>query len=178
MGEMNLKEGDWVTSYSQGIWQIYRIIARDGSDNPAWFQHKGGVTVFSKRFLSNSFRRSFTQECCNSLFVEKLDAATERKLKRFIKENEKLYQVFVDYSPKAVHLIYNARFGIPAGKTKDEIESLIPKKKVRKDEINLLLQRLGLDTNDQISWTAQFVSHDHERKDGHFVFRFNRILKF
>lgn len=171
-----LQVGDWVTSYSKGIWQIYRILHLKGID-PDSGRPRDQISIFSKRFLSSSMKRSFSEECCHPTFVKKLDADAAANLELFIKDNQALHRKFVEYKPKPVNAIFNARFGIPHNKTTDEIAALIPKDTVLwQGEIQPLLERLGLNTKAMPSWTAQFVSPDHACVDGYLAYRFNRIL--
>ncbi len=173
-----LQVGDWVTSYSKGIWQIYRILYLKGID-PATGRPCDQVSVFSKRFLSSSMKRSFSEESCHPTFVKKLDAEAVASLDLFIQDNQALYRKFVEYKPKPLDAIFNARFGIPRNKTADEVAALIPKDTIlRQGQIQTLLESLGLNTKGMPSWTAQFVSSDHTCVDGYLAYRFNRILSF
>jgi hypothetical protein len=168
--------GDWVTSYGKGIWQIYRVLRLKGID-PATGRPRDQISIFSKRFLSSSMKRSFSEESCHPSFVKKLDAEALANLDLFIKDNQALYRKFLEYKPKPLDAIFNARFGIPHDKTADEIAALIPKDTMLwLGEIQPLLESLGLDTTGMPSWTAQFVSPDHTCVDGYLAYRFNRIL--
>lgn len=174
---MELRVGNWVFSYHPGIWQIYRILTCKVR-SPVSGLGQETTTVFSKRFLSETFKRSFKEECCSPDFVEKLDDETMSKLERFIKENAALYKKFNDYVPKPIDEIYNARIGTPKGKGVKEIEALISKDRLFNGlEINPYLEELGFHTKELPSWTAQFVSEDHQCKDGYLAYKFHRILE-
>jgi hypothetical protein len=173
-----LKVGDWVTSYHQGIWQIYRILECKVMD-PYSKLAVSKTTIFSKRFVSPSFKRSFSQECCDPSFAEKLDRKTQSKLKAFIKQNSALFKLFNEYVPKPVDSVYNARIGIPERKNVEEIEALFSRERVFNElEIDPYLRSLGFDTEELPSWTAQFLSKDHVCQGGYLVYRFQRILEF
>ena len=107
-----LKVGDWVKSYSSGIWQIYRILDCKRL-NPATGDEQDKTTIFSKRFLSNAYKRSFKEECCDPHFVTRLNSDEKSDLNKFISENPKLYETFLAYEPKNIDCVYNARIGIP-----------------------------------------------------------------
>ena len=117
---MNIEVGDWVRSYSTGIWQVYRILYYKGI-NPVDGKEQEEVTVFSKRFVSNSFRRSFKEESCAHTFITKLDQYEREELDQFIKSNELLYKQFIKYQPKSIDCLYNARIGIPEDRDKEKI---------------------------------------------------------
>ncbi|WP_054702497.1 hypothetical protein [Desulfosarcina cetonica] len=173
-----LKVGDWVTSYHQGIWQIYRILQYTEKD-PLSGLPSPHTTIFSKRFVSSKFKRSFSQECCHPTFVEKLNPEILAKLETFIEQNAKLHRLFTEYKPKTIDSIYNARIGIPKGKTAEEIETLFPKERTFTIfEIEPFLRSLGFDTEELPSWTAQFVSKGHVCQDGYLVYKFHRIMEF
>lgn len=174
---MELHENEWVTSYSSGIWRIYKMLDYKGID-PATKLEVDKTTIFSKRFVSNSFKRSFKEECCDPVFVDKLDHETMAKLEHFIEQNQALYKEFQEYVPKPLNSIYNARIGIPKDKDVSYLEAIISKdKKLRVSEINQYLKELGFNTNSLPSWTAQFVSKDFECKDGYLIYSFHQILK-
>ena len=175
---MNLKVGDWVSSYSAGIWQIYRILSYKCLD-PISKQETIKTSVFSKRFLSNSFKRSFKEECCSPEIVQKLDNETQTKLQKFIEENSSLYQKFVEFKPKSLSRVYNARIGIPKSKSTNELEDQFSKEqKFNELQIKPYLEKLGFNTNEMPSWTAQFISENHEVEDGYLVYKFTRVLEF
>ncbi len=173
-----LKVGDWVTSYRQGIWQIYRVLKCKEMD-PLSHLAVLKTTIFSKRFVSPSFKRSFSQECCDPSFVKKLERKTQSKLKAFIKQNPALFKLFNEYVPKPVDNVYNARIGIPERKNVEEIEALFSRERVFNElEIDPYLRSLGFDTEELPSWTAQFVSEDHSCRNGYLVYKFHSILPF
>ena len=60
-----VKVGDWVTSYTAGIWQVYKII--DDFYELKWNlkekkEKSKRVMVFSKRLCHNNGKRSFSTE--------------------------------------------------------------------------------------------------------------------
>lgn len=164
-------------SYGSGIWQIYRILNYTGR-NPRSGSEQYRTTVFSKRFVLNSFKRSFKNECCAPSFVEKLDKATCKQLADFIEENQELYQSFCEYEPEPIDAIYNARIKVPDGKTKEEVEALLSDCLSLKDlEIDKHLRDLGFDTEGFPNWIVQFVSKNHECQDGFLAYRFQEVLR-
>jgi hypothetical protein len=175
---LELQEGDWVRSYTSGIWQIYRILRYIGKD-PATGSKQEKTTVFSKRFVLNSLKRSFTEECCHPDFVENLDEEAARELSGFVEGNPALYAKFCEYEPKSIDSIYNARIDVQEGTSTSDIEKILATDRLfNVFEIEHYLQEAGLHTKESPSWTAQFVSANHECEDGYLVYRFSCVLDF
>ena len=171
------KIGDWVRSYSAGIWQIYRILDYKCKD-PVTGKVVEKTTIFSKRFVSDSFKRSFKEECCDPAFVYLLELDKKKELDAFIESNSGLYQKFIDHEPKQIDCIYNARIGISPHRDSqiiaDKLKDLGPIKDI---EINPKLNELGFNTKAMPSWTVQFVSSGFECLGGYLSFQFLRVLE-
>jgi hypothetical protein len=171
--------GEWVTTYHQGIWQVYRVLTYT-TLNPSSGLEGPHATVFAKRIVSRTFRRAFSETCCSPAFVHELDESLATRLLAFIRENDRVYQQFVRYRPKAVDCVWNARM-VPAPELGVEaVAALFPAGRVfRAREIDGHIAEVGLSAPRLgPSWTAQFVSHDHTCEAGHRVFRFHRVLPF
>ncbi len=168
--------GDWVRSYEAGIWQVYRVLTYVGRD-PVSGSDQQRTSVFSKRFLNNSFRRSFKSDCCDVSLIEQLDGPTTKKLADFIASNEALYQAFCEYAPEPIDVIYSARVGIPKEKTVQDVESQLSGcPPLRETEIHEFLADAGIGSEGFPYWTIQFISNDHETIDDYLVYRFLRVL--
>ena len=173
---MNLKVGDWVTSYSKGIWQVYRVLDYTCID-PASKKEMKKNTVFSKRFVSSTLKRSFKEECCDPAFVTKLDSVELTELQEFIDDNVGLYKKFESYQPKEIDCIYNARIGIPEDRSAGNIAKLLEGSGIIKEtEINAQLAELGFNTKAMPSWTVQYVAKDFQCIDGYLAFKYERVL--
>lgn len=174
---MSLKVGDWVRSYSAGIWQVYRILEYKCL-NPVTGGEHDKIAVFSKRFVSNSYKRSFKEEFCDPSFVEPLSQNERAELESFISENKKLYEKYLAYEPKGIDCIYNARVGVPESRDSSEItESLSDSELMRDIDICQYLTNLGYNTKAIPAWTVQFVSENFSLADGYLMFKFSRVLK-
>jgi hypothetical protein len=184
---MDIKVGDWVRSYSAGIWQVYRIIENYSDFDQINNQLEYCSLIFCKRFLNNSFKRSFKSECCHPVFVDKLESNDLTKLLRFIDKNQDIYKKFADYNPKPVDAIYNASIIAPEGAG----EADLSKELADNNEYNILqiIELLkeknlyassvpDLSGSEPAKWTAQYVSNDHTIKNNMLSYRFNRVLTF
>jgi hypothetical protein len=175
---MNLTIGDWVRSYSAGIWRIYDILTYKCL-NPVTNREQSKTTVFLKRFVGNNFKKAFTEECCDPSFVKPLSVKDSKSLTGFIEKNSALFEEFSDYNPQRLDCIYNAGIMVPRGLSAKEIELKIPKDKALRDlDIDAFLRKIGLNTKGYPQWTAQFVSKGFETEKGYLMFRFDKILKF
>jgi hypothetical protein len=81
---MDLKVGDWVTAYKPGIWRIYRVLNYKSRD-PLTRAEATRTTIFSKRFLSKTFKPSSGEECCDPSFVGKL---SEKCIQQGLRDDE------------------------------------------------------------------------------------------
>ncbi len=174
---MSFEVGDWVRSYSAGIWQVYRILNYKCLD-PVTGEERDKTTIFSKRFVTNSFKRSFKEECCEPAIVQHLDSGEQGELEVFISQNTQLYEKFLGFEPKNIDCIYNARIGIPkSGDSSVIAEAFTRSKPMRDLDINQYLTGMGYDTKGMPSWTVQFLSENFEIENGYLIFKFSRILE-
>jgi hypothetical protein len=175
--DKNLRIGDWVRVSSPGIWRIYRILrykhAAIGGPGEA-----DQTTVFAKRFVSNSFKRSFSEGCWHPSLVSKLDSKDFERLTGFIEANGRLHELFERYEPKPLNSVYNARIRIPEDRSAAEVAALFDRSQlIRETDIKSLLTRLGFDTETFPCWTVQFISEDHRCLDDYIVYRFHRVIE-
>lgn len=174
---MSLKVGDWVRSYSAGIWQVYRILEYKCL-NAVTGEVQNKTTVFSKRFVSNSYKRSFKEESCDSSLVRHLSPNEGAELENFISENSKLYEQYLAYEPKGIDCIYNARIGVPESKNASEITKLLSGlEPIREIDISQHLANLGYNTKAMPAWTVQFVSENFNVVGGYLMFKFSMVLE-
>ena len=174
---MSFKIGDWIKSYRAGIWQIYRILEYKCLDPVTGLEHDKTM-IFSKCFVTNKFKRSFKEDCCDPALITPLSLPEQNELDLFIAQNKELYEKFCAYEPKTIDCIYNARIGIPKTKDTSAIsQSLADLGPVRDLEIGRHLSSLGYSAGSTPSWTAQFVSENFTVENGYLVFKFSRILE-
>jgi hypothetical protein len=171
--------GDWVTTYQQGIWQVYRVLTYVSLD-PSTGSEKPQSAVFAKRIVSRALKRAFSETCCAPAFVHELDESATMQLTAFIRDNDAVYQQFIGYRPKPLDAIYNARIAMPPTADAAAVAALFPTDRLFTAlEIEQHITDVGLDARrNRPAWTAQFVSPDHACADGHLVFRFNRVQTF
>lgn len=176
-----MKVGDWVNSYSKGIWQILRI---DEVENELE-QHATQTIVHCKRFLNSSYKKSFSAESCSNYFITKISESELERVNEIIELNNKWYEEFLNYH-KFVDSIYNLSLHV-SNSTEREIfkKSIVEKCKsvnsgFSKNIINQLLSS-ELENNKKSTirnFTAQFISINSEIKDRQLIYREVRFLDF
>lgn len=84
---------DWVNSYSQGYWKIYRIIKMKS----VFPEPDERTLVFSKRLINDKLKRSFSVECCHSSFIRPLSEIQKSNLENYLTENPDILSKFDKY---------------------------------------------------------------------------------
>ena len=184
---MDFHVGDWVKSYSQGIWRVERIITdyyefRYSLDEP---KIKSNKTLFVvKRLVNKNWKRSFSMESCDSVFIHDLSEEEKVTLHSFIRANEKTMKDFEKYT-KDVGCLLNISFSFSNedGLDFDAIthdlfrdmkemtcDDII--RKLQKSQLNKYLHKLPHNK------TIQFVCCGEEMRNSEFIFRSYNILNF
>src|SRR5262245_32626990 len=112
-----MKVGDWVYSYSKGVWQIIRIEEIEQITPNI----SSRTTVHCKRFLNSSFKKSFAAESCAPEFIEPLPDEVLNKLNEVINLNPNWYNEFKDYN-KSVDSVLNLTFHVADNKKRIELK--------------------------------------------------------
>ncbi|ESP90536.1 hypothetical protein [Pseudoalteromonas luteoviolacea] len=174
----NIKIGDWVRSYGSGIWRVHRILELSDFDIQSQ-SCKTRTIVFSSRFVNDSYKRSFSTECCDLAFVSHLDSDEKDELESFIENNPELVAKFDTYQPKRIDAIYNANVNIPSsGCTTDLEERLSSFQELNLEQLYNQLTKFKIGSSGTKGWTAQFISNNHECCEGKLLYSFSRILAF
>jgi len=176
-----MKVGDWVNSYSKGIWQIARI---DEVENE-FGEHATQTIVHCKRFLNSSYKKSFSAESCSPYFISKLSESEVEKVNDIIKLNNKWHEEFLKYQ-KFVDTIYNLSLYVSIAAERKLFKKSIEEKckgingGLSKSTIDqLLVSELENNRKSTIrNFTAQFISVNSEIRDRKLVYREVRFLDF
>lgn len=176
-----MKVGDWVNSYSKGIWQILRIDEVESE----FEEHATQTIVHLKRFLNSSYKKSFSAESCSDYFLSELNESEVEKVNDIIKLNNKWYEDFLNYQ-KFVDSIYNLSLYISDSTEREIFKKSVEEKcknvndGLSKKNINqLLLSELENNKKSTIrNFTAQFISINSEVKDRQLIYREVRFLDF
>ena len=114
----NIQIGDWVNSYSKGIYRVERILDRyyDESD-PTLDGNKIGDkykdrTIVSKRLLNSKFKKSLDYESCSEYFIKHLDEVQSAELEKILAQKPTLLKELDDYKIPTLESIYNSELQI------------------------------------------------------------------
>jgi len=176
-----MKEGDWVYSYSKGIWQITSIedIESVFPDSSVY------IIVYCKRFLNSSYKKSLSYESCSPKFIKPLPEEEIQKVNEIIKSKPKWYKEFLDYH-KREDSILNLSFYVADENVRAELKKSIAAKFSKFTEgltdfeiLKLLENELEVNRQSSIrNFTAQFVSRESEVKNKRLIYRELDFLDF
>lgn len=108
-----IKIGDWVNSYSKGIYRVEKIIEQfyDESSPVLDGNNIGDKVkdriVISKRLLNSSFKKALSYESCSESFVSHLETEQNTKFKKTLTDNPKLLTDIDDYKIPTTTTVYN-----------------------------------------------------------------------
>jgi hypothetical protein len=112
--KQEIKIGDWVNSYSKGIYQVEKIIDKFYDESsPVLDGNKIGdkmkdKTIVSKRFLNSKFKKSINYERCSDHFVSHLDNQQMMQLQKILADNPTFLKELDDYQMPTLTTIYNS----------------------------------------------------------------------
>jgi hypothetical protein len=116
--KQEIKIGDWVNSYSKGIYRVERIIEQFYDESfPVPDGHQIGDKmndriIVSKRLLNTKFKKSINYESCSEYFVSPLDAGQLAELKKVLEDYPKLLTELDKYQIPTLTTVYNAELRI------------------------------------------------------------------
>jgi len=184
-----IEVGQWVNSYSKGIFRIEKILDRyyDVFDPITDPKKKVGDKyddriVITKRLLNSKFKRSISYESCSEFFIVPLDKEQKERLEETLKQNPNWLTELNDYIIPDINSIYNwsVQLDSPAEKTKvNEIIKLV--------EAGLTLRQIH-DEIDKRELTKNFDRHfgnyllqmtniNHETVDKRYIWRNPKLIK-
>lgn len=112
--KQEIKIGDWVNSYSKGVYQVNRIIEQYYDESSSVLDgNKIGDkikdrTIVSKRLLNSKFKKSINYESCSEYFVSHLDNLQLAELKKVLADNPKILTELNEYQIPTLTTIYNS----------------------------------------------------------------------
>jgi len=190
-----IEPGEWVRMprLGPGIWKVYRVLS--GFKEFRWSLTEPSVTssrtlVFCRRLVNDSWKRSFTFNCCEASYLIPLDPIDRQKVDSLLASDKKLADAFakLQATKNSLDLVGN----LALGGLNDEAVNHFPdscnemlgsriEEGVTLDEVLGLLQENGLDSHMSkypTQVTLQLVSINHELRGDEFVHRRYRTLKY
>lgn len=181
--------GDWVYSYSPGIWRVYRVLqgvqeVRFKLEEPK--RTSRSRFVFSKRLVDGAWKPSFIAETASADVVSPLSDDDRRRLEAFIATNPQILQEFEAFEPEEIDFVLNLRLNIPVSFGRDRLQRLIDgafagigNHGSTNDEILQLLAASELArhvSTGMSNATLQFLCKGHEVRNNEYVFREARLI--
>ena len=127
----NLKIGQWVNSYSKGIFRVEKIIDRyyDESDRSFLGDNKIGnkykdPIIVSKRLLNAKFKKSIGYDSCSAYFISPLDATQHDELEKVIKNKPEYLTELNNYQIPTLTTIYNLDLQIDSENDLKKVQKL------------------------------------------------------
>ena len=181
--EQTVQVGDWVQSYSPGIWQVVRVLAgfwelryhlRDRK------RRSRRTVVFVKRIVDARWQKAFMAESCDIAHVRRLADPHREQLRNLLASDPGMLTEFDAYPLADLDFLMALTLKLPESQALEQFESSVL---CAFDDI-----RCGL-TNDEVlerlesSGVSSYVSHvggnamirfvceNHELRDDQFVFR-------
>ena len=188
-----IEVGDWVRipSLWPGIWKISRVLT--GFSEDRWsldepLRPSQRAIVFCHRMVNDSWKRSFSQQCCEASLTRTLSSSDQDRIKTLLTSDKRLVAAFGKYqaTTKTIDLIANLGFGGLSEAESREFASVCDKLLADRVEVGLtiddvleLLRSSWLDSHrrrlpQQV--TLQLIATGHEVRDGRFVYRRYRSL--
>ena len=188
-----LKVGDWVRSYSMGIWRVWRVLngfneLRFSLDAPK--RPPSRTLVFAHRLVNNSWKRSFSKECAEASLVSRISPDEESIIQGLLESNTQLKKAFEKYRAEnsTLNLVVNVSLGQIPGSDREQLRAACDlhlggsiENGLTMDEVLAALREAGYYEcigKTPIKATVQLISADHEVRDHEFLLRYKRILNF
>ena len=164
---------------------------------PAGVGQRGLVTVVSPRTLvfchriaNDSWKRSFSFQCCEISYVCTLNSEDIQQVETLLLSDKKLLKAFEKYqaTKNTIDLVGNLALGGFSDREVEQFPDLCNEMLAARiddgvtlDDVLILLRQRGLDSHMSIypaQVTLQLVSVNHELRNDEFVFRRYRVLKY
>lgn len=181
-----------LTPILPGVWKVYRVLA--GFKEDEWspgapLKSSKRVLVFCHRLVNDSWKRSFSHNCCEVSLVRPISMEDHKRVQAALSDDD-LRKAFEQYGKEKnrIDLIANLGFGGLSKKAAGNFAKLSHKmfadrigQGMTMREILLVLQEHGLVENQgeiprQV--TLQFTCINHELRGDEFVHREFRTLPF
>ncbi len=185
---MELKQGDWIYSYSKGIFRIEEIVNKYYEEcTPLLGNNKIGDemptrTIVSKKFLSSTFKKSFGFEVCDESLASKLSKTDLDKLENLISEKPHLLKKLDEYEIPQRQTIFNLELQIEKKSDLEKFDLLV--KFINKGKTYIEIEN-EMETLDLLkfkpkyfgNYLLRFINYDDELRDKRRVWKNAEIRK-
>src|SRR5690606_10948505 len=107
--------GDWINSYSPGVWHVYRLL--EGFNGVRYSldarkKRSKRVIVFSKRLADATWKPAFRTESCERSLVTPLSPEVRRRVDDLLSADPGIRSAFNAYQPESIPLIVNLTMNV------------------------------------------------------------------
>jgi hypothetical protein len=187
MGQ-KIKIGDWVNSYSKGIFRVEKIIEQFYEEDSAILDGKAigdkisDRTIVSKRLLNSKFKKSIGYESCSEYFIAHLDSEQSTRLEKLLADNPKWLTELDEYKIPTLITVYNSSLQIDNDADLRTVLELIDFIKQGRTflEIQIEMKRLDiirLEPRNFGNYNFQLINFDEEYIDNRKVWRDATLMK-
>lgn len=178
----DIKVGDWVNSYSKGIYRIEKIVDQYYDESsPILEKHEIGEKmenriIVSKRLLNSKNKKSISYESCSEAFVSKLSESQNLELQKILNDKAEILEDLNKYEIPIRKTIYNMELQIDSKEDLQKISNLIDFIKNGKTfmEIQNELKKtdlLQLKTKPYVNYLFQIINFNEELRQKRKVWR-------
>lgn len=190
---MSIKHGDWIRTpqIAMGIWKVSRTL--NNFNEPRWSlsepkRRLNRTLLFCHRIVNDSWKRSFSHQCCEITLAEPLNSQELQRLNDEILSEANLTNAFERYrsTVKPIDSITNLTMGGFSEESLMEFPRLCDQMLAARigdgvtlDDVLLLLAEHGLDQNMHKypqQATLQLTSPAHEIRSEELIYRSYRSL--
>jgi hypothetical protein len=194
----SVKVGDWVRSYSVGIWRVWRVLSgfnelRFSLDAPK--SPSSRTLIFSHRLVNTSWKRSFSMECAEASLVSWISPDEESRVQQLLESNTPLKKAFEKYRAEnsTLDLVVNVSLGQIPGSDRERLRAACDlhlgathldtsiENGLTMDEVLIALRNAGYYDcigKTPITATVRLISVNHEVRDHEFLLRYKRVVDF
>ncbi len=180
--------GDWITSYSPGVWQVYRILEGFNELRYSLDERKKRskrVIVFSKRLVDAAWKPAFKGESCAHSLTAPVSLEVQRRVDDLLSAQPDIRSAFDAYQPEPTPLIVNLAMNVPDRARLEEFGTKVLERElvggIPLDHALVLLTKSGLAPcigKTPFNATLQLGCRDHEVRDAEFILRDWRVYPF
>jgi hypothetical protein len=184
-----IKVGQWVNSYSKGIFRIEKILDRyyDEFDPITDPKKKVGDKyddriVITKRFLNSKFKKSISYESSSEFFILPLDKKQKGLLQETLKQNPDWFRELNDYLLPEINSIYNWTVQLDSSIEKTKVSQILKFVEAGQTlrQIQNEIDKRGLTKNFDRNfgnYILQMTNVNHETVNKRYIWRNPKLIK-
>ena len=180
-GGNTLKVGDWITTYSAGIFRVEHIITEYYDESYPMIppdKKIGDViehrTIVSKKLFNSKFKKTLGYDSCSELLAKKVTPEQEDHIKTILAQNPQFQQQLDEYTIPPQLTIFNMPLQIDSEQDMENVKRLMSFIDTGKSffEIKQEMQKLNIIKPQYYgNYTFQFKNTNYEYKDKRKIWR-------